>query len=1084
MMRMAARALLAILLLSILAGAALWLARIPLAGVYLERWCRERSLGCSAEITGLGLTHLTARNIEVTSAEGQPAQVGQVELRWHWQGFGMPQIGSVRLDKPEVRAAFDGTDLSFLGLESAVPAPGEDSQPLPAISVRDGRLNIDTPAGALTADIAADLSASGDGGMELEVAPVSLARGADRLVLEAARFRLGLEAGVLSGEGRLSVSEARLGAFAAEAVDGSLAIGDRKGGEGRAITWQADAAQVDLAGAGAEALDLSGTVLAGEIDTLAIGPLLQSLRAAEISVSAERARWGTLSGRTLTADTALSWQDGRLSGPMSVSGEDFAIPVASAAAASFTGELAIEGLARQQLDGLLTLEGAALAPDERSRLAGALGELPGLPAHGPALKAALDEALAGFRLGLQGQVERRLSGTRINLRETTRLVAENGAEIRIDPFNAGPWLTHQSGSTLANGRVWVSGGGLPRLAIDLEQGEFAPGSAALRAGRIALDNWTAGGQSIGAELEQLRLSLGGAAATGSASPRVEASGTVRLAGPFGPAEFAPTTVFGDVVAARSDGDWRVQTGTGDCLGLSSKGLGLAGLRLGGFTTRLCPEGGRISPAGSPAGGDRFGFAAIDAPYTAGDGGGMLRLDGGSLHWQQAGAQSLSLTSPAITIDHADADSDLRLAGTDGRLRLELGDGPLRIETGIGRTTLRGSRLPADLAMAGLDLRLTRTGGRLSGAGTLRALELTAPGSDPVFEPLVSDQALRVSGTTLMLDGLVRLAATGQKVADATLSLALPGLSGTGTITTPALDFRPGGLQPADLSERVRGLLTDASGSARARAEITIDRGRPRVTGEVVLDGLGFQTVALGRVRGVRGAIAFDDLIALSTPPGQDVRIASIDPGVVLEDGEVIFRLAGPETLEIERARWPFAGGQVTVREETWRIGGLDNRLEIGAEGISLSGLVDTFELPDLEATGTVSGRFPLVFSGSDAVIENARLMAAEPGGTLRYTGAAGREAGQVNETAELAFNALRDFRFTVLEIGADGNLSGQIAFTIRLLGHNPDVLYGTPFAFNLNVEAPFVSLVRSGTSFTGTRWLADAVVREGARDEE
>ena len=82
----------------------------------------------------------------------------------------------------------------------------------------------------------------------------------------------------------------------------------------------------------------------------------------------------------------------------------------------------------------------------------------------------------------------------------------------------------------------------------------------------------------------------------------------------------------------------------------------------------------------------------------------------------------------------------------------------------------------------------------------------------------------------------------------------------------------------------------------------------------------------------------------------------------------------------------------------------------------------------------------------------------------------------------MAFRALRNFEFSVLEVGANGNLTGGMMITLELVGISPDVLGGAPFAFNIGVDSELTKLVQAGRSITGTDWLAE--VARQSRDGE
>ena len=46
--------------------------------------------------------------------------------------------------------------------------------------------------------------------------------------------------------------------------------------------------------------------------------------------------------------------------------------------------------------------------------------------------------------------------------------------------------------------------------------------------------------------------------------------------------------------------------------------------------------------------------------------------------------------------------------------------------------------------------------------------------------------------------------------------------------------------------------------------------------------------AFGPVSGIKGSVAFTDLLGLVSAPGQVVTIASINPGIAVENGRIAF----------------------------------------------------------------------------------------------------------------------------------------------------------------------------------------------------
>lgn len=114
-----------------------------------------------------------------------------------------------------------------------------------------------------------------------------------------------------------------------------------------------------------------------------------------------------------------------------------------------------------------------------------------------------------------------------------------------------------------------------------------------------------------------------------------------------------------------------------------------------------------------------------------------------------------------------------------------------------------------------------------------------------------------------------------------------------------------------------------------------------------------------------------------------------------------------------------------------------------------------------------------MFQAGEVLIDNARLLATDEGGVLRYTGDIGQRAGEANESVKTAFQALENFEFTVLELGANGDLLDVVIVTARLEGRNPDMLGASPFNFNVSVESQLGQLLTTARRLSGPDWLAE-----------
>jgi hypothetical protein len=218
-----------------------------------------------------------------------------------------------------------------------------------------------------------------------------------------------------------------------------------------------------------------------------------------------------------------------------------------------------------------------------------------------------------------------------------------------------------------------------------------------------------------------------------------------------------------------------------------------------------------------------------------------------------------------------------------------------------------------------------------------------------------------------------------------------------------------------------------------------------------------------------------------------VTVARVNPGIPLTDGRIVFDLREDGILHLDTVTFPFGGGTLALAPFDWALeGGLkEQSVAVTAHAIGLAEMVEILKLPDTVATGTVSGKFPIEFSGNSVLIRDARLKADDPGGRLSYTGGAVDAAAGQDANASLAFDALRDLKFDVLEIGVNGDLSGDLRADILLAGKNIQPLpvknnvvlpAGQAFEFAIGFDLPIGKMIESNLGLLSQQDVIDAAL--------
>jgi hypothetical protein len=271
-----------------------------------------------------------------------------------------------------------------------------------------------------------------------------------------------------------------------------------------------------------------------------------------------------------------------------------------------------------------------------------------------------------------------------------------------------------------------------------------------------------------------------------------------------------------------------------------------------------------------------------------------------------------------------------------------------------------------------------------------------------------------------------------------------------------------GLEALELAGRVEIAAKEAKLApiveeltAQGALDVRLAGGRLRARGEgITFTSSGFEVGGLGL------SLDLSQLSPPAAPPGQTVSIETLRAGLDLGGGTLRFGLRPDGVLLIEPMDWRFHGGRLSsvarVDPSAER-----NELLVGVGEVDLASLVAALGRADLQATGRVSGELPLRIEGGRIFADGGRLTASEEGGLIRYGTA--REPGSGGQGLGLVLDALANFHYRRLEIGVDGELTGELKLAIRLEGSNPDVYEGYPFQVNLNLDGPLADLVKGST---------------------
>lgn len=366
--------------------------------------------------------------------------------------------------------------------------------------------------------------------------------------------------------------------------------------------------------------------------------------------------------------------------------------------------------------------------------------------------------------------------------------------------------------------------------------------------------------------------------------------------------------------------------------------------------------------------------------------------------------------------------------------------------------------PDGISLAGVALELqasTHGGGVLLDRIVVSADRMTDRAKAARFSPLRAEgMATRTASGDLAFTASFG-GADGAFVLDAKGVHDLAKGTGRADITVFPLVFVPGGLQPVDLSPAAAAILRNASGKVSLDGTIEWP-GRdvpPDDPLTLTVEDLAF-TGSLGTVSGLSGAIGLSSIDPLTTLDGQILTATGIDVGVPIADPTVTFHVDPDLNLVLEEVRARFADGSVHTRDVTIPL--TSNQpvsMVLDVQAVDAARLAEVTELEGLTASGTLTGRLPLVWDFDKGLsVRNAQLSATNPGGTVKYRPesppAALQDAG---EEVSLLMQAVRNLVYEKFDLEVNGRPGEPFDIKLRVRGANPDLFDGYPVALNVTL---------------------------------
>ncbi|MDE1468378.1 intermembrane phospholipid transport protein YdbH family protein [Aurantiacibacter sp. D1-12] len=741
----------------------------------------------------------------------------------------------------------------------------------------------------------------------------------------------------------------------------------------------------------------------------------------------------------ITGEGRFSWRDGALVALYDLGLRDLATGAVSAGLLSVDGRVrATDSFARVDVEGDVAGEAIELGEALDTQLAGLAVSSEGTFAAPllTRLRRNLGRELAGSELSARFDARRMGELTSVVVPEA-RLRGSSGASILA--LSRTTVSLGEGGLPAFSGNVLTGGTGLPQISGRMEQ---ARGGALVF--RMTMREYAAG---------EARLAVPRMAISQGTGDRFVLDGEVLASGPL-PGGFADNLRL--PVDGTVNGDGAIALWNG-CRDMRFDRLAYSNLTLARQALRLCPAQGQP----------------------------ILRYDNSGLRLA-AGTNALNLVGELAETPLRVASGPIGFAypGALAARDMQIGLGPQESGQNFVISDLRANLFAQDIGgeFSGVDVFLGAVPlDVLEASGTWRyadsrleidEVRFMLEDREEVdrFQPLYARGAsLTLADNRITADALLRHPGSDSVVSDVTIAHDLATATGNARLAVPGITFGER-LEITDLTQLALGVVANMEGTVTGEGRIEWTPEAVTSSGEFSTDSLDL-AAPFGPVQGASGAVVFTDLLGRTTAPDQRIRLAAINPGIEVYDGEVGFRLINGETLAVTGGSWPFMGGTLRMHPVDINIGVEEYRtytMEI--EGLQAARFIERMEMSNLAASGTFDGTIPIIFDPEgNGHLVGGQLISREPGGNLSYIGELTYE--DMGFFANYAFQTLRDLAYDRMEIDMNGPLTGELVTQVRFEGisQGPSAsrnfvsraIADLPIELRINIRAPFFKLMSS-----------------------
>lgn len=193
-------------------------------------------------------------------------------------------------------------------------------------------------------------------------------------------------------------------------------------------------------------------------------------------------------------------------------------------------------------------------------------------------------------------------------------------------------------------------------------------------------------------------------------------------------------------------------------------------------------------------------------------------------------------------------------------------------------------------------------------------------------------------------------------------------------------------------------------------------------------------------------------------------ISAAAPKLTLAAGSVAHELRialhiAPPQVRVDTAAAHLFGGELSLRPTSFRLDDQEIELYLDIGGLSLEQVMALMELESTQLTGRVSGPVHMIYRPGEGLEINQGKLHSEGSGVLRFS--LKGQSAPASQLNNMALRALEDFQYDELNASLLYKPNGEYRISARIVGSNPEVLDGHPFAFNPTIEGRLPALFRA-----------------------